>query len=260
VPTRSLCDVGCRADADCLTLGSRYTCDGGYCRATGADGPARPPLGAPLGTGCDSNRVGASELLVIGDSLFELSGMAGYLDDLARAEGSLLASESYRDYSSSLTSFLAQNAFSLTSQYSAAVLEGPARIVVMNGGATDVLQAGCPEPPNAQCPLVVDAVAGARSLLAQMADDGVESIVYAFYADPLNNPGLLARIDVLRPLIEAVCDDSSVPCHFLDLRPVFAGHYAEYVVGVDGIVFSANGAEATAQAIWSLMKERCVAP
>ena len=257
--TPSFCDVDCRADLDCGALGSRYVCDGGYCRATGSDS-GNPPLGAPLSSAdCQTNRVGASELLVLGDSLIELSGMVGYLDQLGRAEGSLLEGESYRDRSSSLNSLLGQVSFTISSQYAAAALEGPARIVVMNGGLADMLQETCSDPPTADCPLVVSTAAGARSLLSRMADDGVEAIVYAFYPDPLGNPGLLARIDVLRPLIETACRASRAPCHFLDLRPVFDGHYDDYV-GPDGLVFSASGAEATAQAIWSLMKARCVAP
>jgi hypothetical protein len=171
----------------------------------------------------------------------------------------LLEGESYRDRSSSLNSLLGQSSFTISSQYAAAALEGPARIVVMNGGLADMLQETCSDPPTADCPLVVNTAAGARSLLSSMADDGVEAIVYAFYPDAIGNPGLLARIDVLRPLIETACRASRAPCHFLDLRQVFAGHYDDYV-GPDGLVFSASGAEATAQSIWSLMKARCVAP
>jgi hypothetical protein len=257
--TPSFCDVDCRADADCGALGSRYVCDGGYCRASGSDNGS-PPLGAPLSSAdCQTNRVGESELLVLGDSLIELSGMAKYLDQLGRTEGSLLDGQSYRDHASSLNSLLAQSSFSISSQYAAAALEGPARIVVMNGGLADMLQDACGDPPSADCPLIVNTAAGARNLLSRMADDGVEAIVYAFYADPVGNPGLLARIDVLRPLIETACRTSRAPCHFLDLRQVFAGHYDDYV-GPDGLVFSASGAEAVAQAIWNLMKARCVAP
>ncbi len=89
---------------------------------------------------------------------------------------------------------------------------------------------------------------------------GVEHVVYFFYEDATANADLKAGIDVLRPFIENVCGKSPVPCHWLDLRPVFKGHYAEYVTGVDGIVFSDAGARAAAQAIWKLIEERCIAP
>jgi hypothetical protein len=253
--------LSCNTNGDCAALSASHVCDEGYCR-----GPGDPPRGEAAAAGgtpstasaCEQNRVGASELLVLGDSLLELSDMGSYLNQLAREEGALPAGAAYRDSTSSLLSFLAQNSFDLGSQYAQAVLDGTPRIVVMNGGATDMMQSGCSEPPSDDCPRIVDAVAGARSLLARMADDGVQSVVYAFYPDPLGNPPLLARLDRLRPLVAAVCAESRTPCHFLDLRPVFAGHYDDYVAA-DGQVFSAAGAEATARAIWAMMKARCLA-
>jgi len=85
-------------------------------------------------------------------------------------------------------------------------------------------------------------------------------VVYFFYADATVNEALREGIDVLRPLVENACGRSPVPCHWLDLRPVFEGHSAEYATGVDGIVFSDAGARAAAEAIWSLVEERCIAP
>jgi hypothetical protein len=65
-------------------------------------------------------------------------------------------------------------------------------------------------------------------------------------------------IDVLRPLIQASCAASPVTCHWLDLRPTFAGHYADYILP-DGINPTQAGSEASAAAIWSLMQQRCIA-
>lgn len=259
--TRSYCEVTCRVDRDCAALGAGYACDDGFCRRASADsspGTLPQPSPAPA-SDCPTNRLAPNELLVLGDSLFELGNLASFVDELARAEGALASDERYRDAASSLTSFLAENAFSLSVQYANAALDGPARVVIMNGGATDVLQNGC-EAATDDCPAIIEAVAGARRLFARMAADGVQSVVYAFYADPVDNPGLRSRIDRLRPQIEAACRESPLQCHFLDLRPVFAGHYEDYVVGVDGIVFSSSGAQAAAASIWSLMKTRCVAP
>jgi hypothetical protein len=202
--------------------------------------------------------VPSSGLVVLGDSLIELSGMTGYLEQLARANGALATNAMYRDHASARTSFLAENGLNIGTQYAAAIGAAPVTTVIMDGGATDMLQNGCGDAPNAGCPLMVDAVAGARALFGRMAADGVQSVVYFFYADPVNNPGLKARIDVLRPLAQAACEDAPVECHFLDLRPVFEGHYAEYIVGVDGIVFSASGAQAAARAIFDEMKAKCI--
>jgi hypothetical protein len=130
------------------------------------------------------------------------------------------------------------------------------RIVVMDGGATDVLNSPCGSAPTAACAAVQAAASGAEALFAEFAADGVEHVVYAFYND-VDNPPVKAGLDVMRPLIENACGRAALPCEFLDLRPSFAGH-PEYL-GPDGIVWSDSGAVASAGAVTSVMLDRCVA-
>ena len=49
-----------------------------------------------------------------------------------------------------------------------------------------------------------------------------------------------------------------LPCHWLDLRTVFAGHYAEYVQA-DQLNPTDAGARASADAIWATMQQYCIA-
>jgi hypothetical protein len=244
--------VPCLADADCATLGNA-TCEGGFCRVD----PESSGPGEPLG--CDTAPLAASDVMLLGDVVIELSSFATELESQAASAGALGADEHYRNYAAAALSFLAQNQFSMSMQYDSARAEGGARVVVMNGGATDVLNLPCGSEPAADCPAVVAALEGAEALLQRMAADGVENVVYFFYPDTTMNPGLRAGIDTLRPLLENACGRSPVTCHWLDLRPTFAGH-PDYLVGVDGIVFGEAGALAGASAVWSLMRERCVAP
>jgi hypothetical protein len=218
----------------------------------GSSGPGEP-------LGCDAVPLAASDVMLLGDVVIELSTFATELESLAQSAGALGADEHYRNYATAALSFLAQNQFSMSMQYDAARAEGGARVVVMDGGATDVLNLPCGTQPAADCPAVVAALQGAEALFQRMAADGVEDVVYFFYPDTTMNPGLRAGIDTLRPLLENACGRSPVTCHWLDLRPTFAGH-PDYLVGVDGIVFGGAGALAGASAVWSLMRERCVAP
>jgi uncharacterized protein YndB with AHSA1/START domain len=83
------------------------------------------------------------------------------------------------------------------------------------------------------------------------------------YLDGLDNPaqreqGTRELMDALRPLIEDACEKSPVPCHFLDLRPVFEGRYDEFVQA-DGLNPTAAGSQATADAIWAILQELCIA-
>jgi hypothetical protein len=73
----------------------------------------------------------------------------------------------------------------------------------MDGGGADALGANC-DPVDSSCPDLVDAVDQATALLTQMATDGVEQVVYAFYPDPTDS-ALRQKLDALRTRMEAVC-------------------------------------------------------
>jgi len=126
----------------------------------------------------------------------------------------------------------------------------------MDGGGADALLGSC-DSANASCAVVTVAAAAAQALFAKMATDNVEQVVFAFYPDP-GDANVKARIDALRPLIQSACENAPLPCHWLDLRTVFAGHYPEYVQA-DQLNPTDTGARASAQAIWSTMQQYCVA-
>lgn len=242
------CDLACLADADCALLPGHFRCQAGYCRDASAEQPA-------VAT-CTPSPLAGSDIAVIGDSLIELSPFTADLEAALVSAGALAEGEHVRDYASHLYSVLAGGTLGIANQWTSAHAEGPVRVVVMDGGATDVLNAPCGAAPTADCPAVQAAVSGAEALLAAFAADGVEHVVYAFYND-VDNAAVKAGIDVLRPFIENACGRAPLPCEFLDLRPSFAGH-AEYL-GPDGIVWSDAGAAASAGAVTGVMLDRCVA-
>jgi lysophospholipase L1-like esterase len=87
-----------------------------------------------------------------------------------------------------------------------------------------------------------------------MGNDGVVKVVYFFYPDPQGLDEVKEQLDVLRPMIQAAVNSSSDPvCYWLDLRPVFEGHYREYVQS-DGTHPTAAGSRAAAEAIWDLIE------
>ena len=138
----------------------------------------------------------------------------------------------------------------IASQYRQAVRDqGTIRYVFMDGGGND-----CLINNNG------DAALGAAELLFQeMADNGTEKVVYFFYPDPVgaNFANLKTCLDSLRPQMQAICDGLTTPkCYWLDLRPVWDGH-GEYTS--DGIHPTNEGSIATADAIWEVAVENCVA-
>lgn len=239
------CDATCDDDADCAAISDAHRCQQGVCRA-----------GEPR---CEDDGIVANQVLLIGDSFFALSHqIAAYLEDHARNAGAIGAGERYRDSSRLVGNALAFNGNGIADQYTSAHEDdADIRVVIMNGGGADALVDAC-DVPVAECPLLVDAADAAAELLSRMAADGVTQVVYVYYPDP-QRADVLERIDALRPLIQEACQSSPVPCRFLDLRPVFEGRYAEYIIPGDGLNPTAQGSQATAGAIWAAMQELCIA-
>jgi hypothetical protein len=238
------CDVRCSADADCATLSSVHRCSGGACRA-----------GDTLE--CPSGELEANQVLLIGDTFFGATHqITAFLEDLARNADALSAGDRYRDNSRVVANGLALPGEGLADQYAAGVSEGDVRLVIMNGGGADVLLGAC-ESPGTDCPGLPAAADAARELLDGMAADGVLNVVYVFYPDPLDAT-VREKMDALRPLIQDACEGSSTPCHWLDLRTAFAGHYDEYIQP-DGLNPTAAGSQASARAIWETLRLNCIA-
>src|SRR6478752_1333123 len=252
-PSETRCDVPCGSDGECTAISAAHRCQQGRCRVPDSDSGA----GGTAADACEHGAVSGNDLLVIGDSfLGSTHQVTAYLEALARGAGVLAEGDRYRDSSSNIGNTLALGGNGLLNQYLAAVADEPVKVVIMDGGGADALVGLCDVPP-VDCSVLLDAASAASALLARLADDGVQEVVYLYYPDP-GEPSLRDKISALRPMIQQACDESPVACHFVDLRPVFADNYAEYVTG-DGLNPSAAGSEATAQATWRVMQENCVA-
>lgn len=199
-------------------------------------------------------------MVIVGDSFYALSGeITNALENRARSSGALGAGENYRENAVSGTRLSGGFSPNIPQQYANARQAGQVKVVIMDGGGNDMLQGSCSNPPNASCTDIQNAVNAADNLFDQMAMDGVEYLIYTFYPDPVGNSQLQSRLDVLRPLIRQEVESSPVPTSlFIDLRPVFAGNYSQYVLS-DGIHPSTAGSNATADAIWDVMQDYCIA-
>jgi poly(3-hydroxybutyrate) depolymerase len=89
-----------------------------------------------------------------------------------------------------------------------------------------------------------------------MAAGGTKKFLYMRYPGPQgsNWATLKANLDVLMPEVEKICEASTDPkCLWVDLRPVWEGHYSQYTS--DGIHCTSSGGTATAEALWKAIKE-----
>ena len=254
--TASAADVNCNSGiniVDALVVAQYYVrlITQFPCTPTPTTGPTPTPTTGPV------TSIKGSEVLVIGESFIALSHeITSYLEQNVRSAGLLGASDRFRDNSVSGMRLSGGGSPTIPQQYANGVQQGPVRYVVMDGGGNDCLQGSCSNPPTSSCTDLQNAVNAARTLLSRMASDGVRKVVWFWYPDPQSDlGGLQGKLNVLRPMIQDLVVNSVNPkCYWLDLRPVFAGKYSQYIMA-DGIHPTSAGCKATADAIWSLMQQ-----
>jgi hypothetical protein len=165
------------------------------------------------------------------------------------------------------------------------------KVVILDGGGNDVLigNGSCettPPPANASCVTTVqNAINEAKSKINQWAQSiGIKYAVYFFYPHldpngggllPSPAPGINPTLDYAYPLAEQLCcghtftsdltnyscSGEPVPgstCVFIDTRPAFEGHLADYIKG-DHIHPTQAGAQVIADLIWKQMQAHCIA-
>ena len=164
--------------------------------------------------------------------------------DLARAAGALGPDEDYVILAAPSTSIA-----TIATQYSTRQA-GPTKIqvLIMDGGTWDTLTAGGSDSS------VAKAASGFKQLLSTVARDGTVTDIIYFLQPELPS---IAGVAALRPLVAQACEESTVPCHFIDLQPHWLGH-PEYT-SADGIQASETGATVIADLIWATMREHCIA-
>lgn len=208
------------------------------------------------GDGCPPSSITGNEVVILGDMFIATNhDITANLETLARRAGALADTERYRDYSTVGTSGLVIGAPLLADHYATAKAEGDVRVVVMDAGGPDLLIGACESPVTTSCPIIADVATAADTLLSQMTADEVD-VVWFYYPDPADAT-LRAKVDVARPLLQAVCERPEYRCHWIDLREWFDDPSITYLA--TDTVPTGDGALATADAIWSTMRANCIA-
>lgn len=252
--TKSTCDATCVDDDDCLRVSLRHSCENGVCRQ-GNDGEGGGTSEVEIGLICTTDAVRPSDVLFIGDSFFAVSPrIATLTESHARQARVLGPEEHFRDSSSLENNSLAISGPGILNQYMSARESSPPKLLIVAAGGADVFLGVC-ETANASCPVIDGAARAFGELLTAAHEGGVEQILYVTYPEPQLDD-VRTRLDALRPLLDESCENSSIPCHRLDLRPVFVDKYSEYILE-DGLNPSAEGAVAAADAIWKAILEPC---
>lgn len=239
-----------------LTWFALQSCGGDMVRL--GDGPlaaaaaGQGASGTGAGTGgsgaCSPEPVLADEVLWIGDTWILIPGTQHTrVRDLARAAGALKPNEDYVNLSAPSVDMAAVAQQYRTRESSPTKV----KVIIMDGGTWDPIAAQANGDPIA--PAIDNAISNFQGFLAEVASDGtVEHVIYFLMPELSAIPGVAA----MRPRLQQACAQSTIPCHFLDLQPLWLGH-PEYTAS-DGIQSSVAGARVIADSIWAIMQANCV--
>jgi lysophospholipase L1-like esterase len=238
--------------------------EGGMTGGTGGTTPTSMAVGAPCITA-------GSQVVFIGDSYSRYGlahePMSTYMQQRAVMGGALMAGDRYADYAAAGTT-LAGAFASIPPQWENNKSKVPIHLVIMDGGGNDVLidnQACLADDSHMvpMCMAVVDrSMMMAKTLWASMKAAGVKDVIWFWYP---HIPGIPQgnghdindyTLELLIKLAaEASVDDFRV--HMVDTIPIFMGKESTFFA-FDGVHANDMGTAAIADAIWKLMKDKCI--
>jgi hypothetical protein len=164
------------------------------------------------------------------------------------------------------------------------------KVVITDGGGNDVLigNTSCETtapPANTSCVTTIQAAIGeAQTKMQEMAQKGVQWVVFFFYPHlstagggilSTPAPAVNDTLDYAYPLAEQMCCGTSftssptnyscvgqptagLNCVFIDTRPAFEGHLADYIKS-DNVHPTQAGADVITNLVWSQMQSHCIA-
>lgn len=190
----------------------------------------------------------ANDVAINGESFFGASNIRDELTRLAREDSVIGPSETFRQIAVS-GALIAQ----IVGYYHNA--SPKPKYLISDGGGND-LMGSCPSPATSDCSVIQNTVATVKTYFDSMTTGGTEKVLWMRYPDPQGTQWatLKTNQDLFNPLVKAICDTIQKPkCIWIDLRPVWEGHYADFTS--DGIHPTTAGGTATAEAFWKVIKD-----
>jgi hypothetical protein len=187
-----------------------------------------------------------NDVAINGESFFGASNIRDELTRLARRDSVIAPTATFRQIAVS-GALISQ----IQGYYKNAVPKP--KYVISDGGGNDLMST-CPAPAAPSCPVVQTTFNAVRVYFDSMAAGGTKKVLWMRYPDPqgTNWATLKTNQDLFNPLVKQLCDTVKLPkCLWIDLRPVWEGHYTEYTT--DGIHATNAGGTATAEAFWKVI-------
>jgi len=186
-------------------------------------------------------KIQPSQLVTNGESFFQASNITSELTRLARRDGYIAASESFKTIAVS-----GQPLATIINQYKSCTPKPT--YLISDGAGIDLMSSSD----------IAGLSAKLKTYLDEMKKGGTKKLLWMIYPDPQGgswatlkkNQDLWAQ--AVPPIINACTEPKTL---LIDLRPVWAGKYSQYTS--DGIHATNAGGTATAEAFWKLMIDSC---
>lgn len=191
-----------------------------------------------------TNPISAPDTMILGDSVFALSG-----DIHENLEADLDENiDTYARSGCQLTggNVLCSRLYSVENQYARADKSG-IRTVIFNGGGNDIQLNSCRPSLTACMPLLNEIEDRIATLVQRMHNDGIEEIIFLGYYNAVGGALELRDINNYSMNYKAAAYPG-MGVKFVDVRADFAGNESRYISG-DGIHPTAAGSRVLANRI-----------
>lgn len=189
----------------------------------------------------------STDLVCNGESFFEMTEIRNELSKLAKADGVLTGNENFKQVAASgqPMSVIINNFKNCNPK---------PKYLVTDGGGIDLMSANC-QAGDKNCAKVQQLKGELQTYIGEMKKAGVKAFVWMGYPEAPGQAALTRNQAIWTEVAREVIANTKEPkAIFVDLLPVFAGHYNEYFRQGDGLHPIQAGAAAAAKAFWDAMK------
>ncbi|MGE5671558.1 MAG: hypothetical protein ACM31E_08950, partial [Fibrobacterota bacterium] len=189
----------------------------------------------------------STDLVCNGESFFEMTEIRNELSKLAKADGVLTGNENFKQVAASgqPMSVIINNFKNCNPK---------PKYLVTDGGGIDLMSANC-QAGDKNCAKVQQLKGELQTYIGEMKKAGVKAFVWMGYPEAPGQAALTRNQAIWTEVAREVIANTKEPkAIFVDLLPVFAGHYNEYFRQGDGLHPVQVGAAAAAKAFWDAMK------
>ncbi len=195
-----------------------------------------------------------NDLLCNGESFFEMTDICKELSKLAREDGVLISNKNFNQVAQS-----GQPISVIRNNFVTKANPKP-KYVVTDGGGIDLMNANC-QPGDKNCGAIQDCKRELLLYIDEMKKAGVKAFLWMGYPEVPSMQNLTINqaiwTEVTKELIAQQTEPKAI---YVDLLPVFEGHYEEYFSesmwggGKDYLHPNLAGSKAVAKAFWDALK------